>query len=88
MASGRKRGRPKRHAQRRAKWQHEKRYSRRFERQTPKPKPVLRAPDLYLMDESADMDDELWALSLAMLHEQERFPDGHPRSSYAARKEV
>lgn len=78
MSSGRKRGRPKRKAQRRAKWQHERRFSKRTKRQT---------PGLFLMDDKgASFDDELWALALSVLHESERFPDGHPSSPY--RKEA
>lgn len=81
MSSGRRRGRPKRKAQRRAQWQHEQRFSKRTKRQTP------RSRDVFLMDDrAASFDDELWALALSVLHESERFPDGHPYSPY--RKEA
>jgi hypothetical protein len=68
----RKRGAPKRKAQRRAKWQADKRFSKRHARQAP------RKPDVHLLDEFDD--DARLALVLP-------WPDGHALSPYA-RKEA
>lgn len=80
MSSGRKRGRPKRKAQRRAKWQHEQRFSKRFDRQDPKRlnAKVVTIHSTLLRPRPLREDDYIFLAN----------EDGAPDSPYAARKEA
>lgn len=91
MSSGRRRGRPKRKAQRRAKWQHERRFSKRTKRQS---------PSLVRDEETAWVEHTIrtlagagWLKRPEPLHADDYVyyangyvPDGHPESPY--RKEA
>ena len=81
MSSGRKRGRPKRKAQRRAKWQHEKRFSKKSKQRSPR----------HVVS-FVTIAREVLHEGLRPLHEDDYivhandWPDGHPQSPY--RKEA